>query len=110
MIPEPNSAAAAFSRAAISSSASSHEMRSKASGPALPLAAILFIGYSRRSGEYTRSRVLGNLAAEKSAGHGMIRIAFNSSGAPIFDGDQDGTGIGTVVRAGGVNNAGHAGL
>lgn len=37
----------------------------------------------------------------------MIRIAFNSSGAPILNGYQDGTSVGAVVRAGCVYNARH---
>ena len=57
----PNSADAACSLAAISSNASSQEIRSKAPEPALPLGAILLMGYSRRSGEYTRSRYLATL-------------------------------------------------
>jgi hypothetical protein len=55
-------------------------------------------------------QVLGNFAAEKSASDWMIRVALNSSGPPILNGNQDGAGIRAVVRAGGVNNAGHAGL
>jgi hypothetical protein len=35
----------------------------------------------------------------------MTGIAFNSSGAAIFNGHEDRAGIGAIVRTGGVNNA-----
>jgi hypothetical protein len=55
-------------------------------------------------------QVFGYFAAEKSASDRMIRVPRHASSPSILNRNQDGTGIGAVVRAGGVNNAGHAGL
>ena len=52
-------------------------------------------------------KIFGNFGAEKSLGDRVLGIALNFGGASVFDGDQDAAGIGTVVRAGGVDDALH---
>jgi len=52
-------------------------------------------------------QVLGHLGAEKTASGGMRRVALDLYRAPIFDGNQDAAGVGTVVRAGGMHHAFH---
>ncbi len=67
-------------------------------------------GIQQAIGRVHAIQILGYLAAEKSASDRMIRIALHASSPSILNRNQDGAGIGTVVRAGGVNNAGHARL
>jgi len=55
-------------------------------------------------------QVLGDFAAEKSTRDRMFGIAFNARGASIFYGDQDRTGVRTIVRASCVYDAGHTRL
>jgi len=55
---------------------------------AIPFAAILRMGYSTRSGEYTRSRYLATFAHRKSARHRMLWIALDFGGAPVFHRDH----------------------
>src|SRR5690242_15370072 len=52
-------------------------------------------------------QVLRDFRAKKPARHGMSRVALNFRRTPIFNGNQNSAGIGTVVGAGGVNNAFH---
>ena len=67
-------------------------------------------GIQQAIGRVHAIQVLGYLAAEKSTSDRMIRVALHARSPSILNRNQDGAGIGAVVRAGGVNNAGHAGL
>ena len=51
-------------------------------------------------------QILGDLAAEKAAGHGMIRITLHPCGHSRFiDRHQNGAGVRTVVRTNGVGSS-----
>ena len=49
-------------------------------------------------------KVLGYFAAEKTARYRMVGVAINADGTSIQNGDYDRAGIGTIVRAGSVDN------
>ena len=61
----PKRAMMSWNFALISASASSHEMRWKSANVPEPLSVTRRMGYSRRSGEYTRSRYCATLAHKK---------------------------------------------
>ena len=100
-------------REAISSRASSQEMRTKASWALGTGAARAFWlelsahGIQHAVGRVDAVEILGNFGAEESAGDGVSGIALNFGGAAIFDGNENAAGIGTIVRAGGVDYALH---
>ena len=55
--------------------------------------------------------VLGDFAAEESTRSGVIRIALDLCGLPeVVHGNEHTACIGTIVRAGGVDGAGHGWL
>lgn len=51
--------------------------------------------------------VAGDFSAKEAAGNGVIRIALDAGGAPVFDLDEEGAGIGTIERADGVTRSDH---
>ncbi|MCY1227605.1 hypothetical protein D9M72_398820 [compost metagenome] len=50
------------------------------------------------------------LGAQHALRAGMVRIAGHLDGAAVLDGDEQGTGVGAVMRAGGADNAGSHGI
>ena len=130
---QPYSATIRRKRCAISSSASSQEMRSQArvgtdafvrpSGaqlrssvgtgdPARPSRRSLRPYPSHRIQHPLRRvhavQILGDFRAKKPAGNRVHGIALNLDGAPVFNGDQNATSVRAIVRAGGVDNALHS--
>ena len=52
--------------------------------------------------------ILRHLGTQKSARHGVRRIALNPRRPTVFNRDQDATGVRTVVRTGSMNNFFHS--
>src|SRR5580698_3603165 len=50
-------------------------------------------------------KILGDFSAQKSASHGMRRITLYPRSTAVVDGDQDATGVGTIVGTSGVDGA-----
>src|SRR6185503_3125765 len=105
---DPNSAATLRNFAAMVSSASSQEMRCHGCvgwtflSDTGPFGATRFIGYSTRSGEYTRSRYFATFAEEPACDR-MCWIALDFGRAALFNRDQHSAGVGTVMRTGSMN-------
>jgi hypothetical protein len=52
-------------------------------------------------------QVLGDFGAQKSLGHRMGGVALNARSPAVFYGDQYSAGVGTIVRAGGMDDLLH---